>query len=311
MASVQATGGAGKSDVSVVVSTRNRPDHIVACVQSILSNSGVEFELVVVDQSDNDESRIAVASNVADPRLRWIASDTRGLSASRNVAIGSTNGPVLAFTDDDCRVPPGWVAAVHSKFSRDVDLGLLFGRVLCLGDDQAGGFAANFDPLIEREFLHRLPDAREPWGIGANMSVRRTVFDRIGTFDPVLGAGAPFHSAEETDLTIRAITAGFKVAYTPDAEVTHLGFRRGGDAARLIRGYGVGFGAALMKHARLGTPGSGRVLADWLAFHTRRSVRNAVRGQRNPGFGLVAAIMWGGVRSLRHAIDPARSIYLR
>ncbi len=295
--------------VSVVVSTRNRPSDIVPCIESILRNRAPAFELIVVDQSDDDASKTAVASQLADPRLRFIASTTRGLSNSRNVAVAAARAPVLAFTDDDCRVTPDWVGAVHARFAADPALALLFGGVVLRPEDRAIGYAAEFEPTIERELVGRLPDVHEPWGVGANMSVRRSVFERLGAFDPILGAGARFFAAEETDLTLRALGAGFKVVYTPDLPVTHLGVRSGADAGRLMRGYGIGLGAAITKHARLRTPGSAELLAAWLSLHARRSIGNALRGQKQPGFGLVAAVAWGSCRSLGHRVDHASMLY--
>src|SRR5579872_4331938 len=98
--------------VSVIVSTRNREDQIVPCLQSVLANEGSDFELVVVDQSDSDASFRAASKEISDSRLRWITSPTRGLSRSRNIAVVAARAPILAFTDDDCRVPADWVSTV-------------------------------------------------------------------------------------------------------------------------------------------------------------------------------------------------------
>jgi glycosyltransferase involved in cell wall biosynthesis len=296
--------------VTVVVSTRNRPEHVGACVESVLAMRDIDFELVVVDQSDTDESQRSVAASVVDARLRWIRTDTRGLSTSRNIAIDNARAPILVFTDDDCRVEPTWASGIAARFAADPALGMVFGRVALALEDRTQGFAADFEPAADRWLVGSLPEAHEAWGVGANMAVRRSAFDQIGTFDPKLGAGAALHAAEETDLTIRAVTAGLKVLYTPSVSVTHLGVRHGADASRLMRGYGIGLGAALMKHARLGTPGAKRLLANWVAAHARRSVGNALRGDRHPGFGLVAAVVWGGCRSFGFGLDRRRAVYV-
>ena len=77
--------------ISVIVATRNRPEHIALCIASILANTETEFELLVVDQSDTNASREVVEKLGPDSRLRLIESDTRGLSASRS-AGGSSEG---------------------------------------------------------------------------------------------------------------------------------------------------------------------------------------------------------------------------
>jgi glycosyltransferase involved in cell wall biosynthesis len=294
--------------VSVIVSTLNRPDQVVPCVRDLLANQRA-FEIIVVDQSKPEISEQARVACGADPRLIWIQSATRGLSTSRNVAVAAAKGDVFAFTDDDCRIPSDWVSRVETLFTADSELGLLFGAVILSEEDRARGYAAEFEPTETCTFRHVLPNLREPWGIGANMAIRRTVFDAVGLFDTKLGAGTKFPAGEEMDLTIRAITAGFKVMQTPSLEVTHLGVRVGAAASALMRGYGIGLGATLAKHVRLGTPGAAYVLTHWVTLQTGRTLSRVLRGHKQPGFGLLASVILGASRSIKIPIDKARQVY--
>ena len=216
--------------------------------------------------------------------------------------------PIIAFTDDDCRVPSDWLKNILMMFLNDPDLSLLFGAVVLRPEDRSG-FAAAFAPAGVRELQHRLPDMRLPWGIGANMAIRRNAFDLIGTFDPFLGAGAVFFAGEEIDMIIRALTAGLKVVETPHFFVLHLGVRRGRDASRLMRQYGMGFGATFSKHVRLRTPGAARALTQWLAIHGRQSIGKLFRGEKSPGVGLLAAVLWGACRSVASRLHEQRSLF--
>ena len=85
------------------------------------------------------------------------------------------------------------------------------------------------------------------------MSVRRSLFERLGTFDPLLGPGSPFRAGEESDLDIRAIAGGNKIINAAEITLLHLGVREGDEASNLMRGYGRAMGATLTKHVRLGT----------------------------------------------------------
>src|SRR5205823_722134 len=108
--------------VSVVVPTRNRPDQIEPCIKSILANPGDDYEVVVSDQSSDDATERAVAPYATNGRLRYVRTTTRGSSSSRNVGIASSRGPILAFTDDDCRVSPDWLAKIGAIFAADPDV---------------------------------------------------------------------------------------------------------------------------------------------------------------------------------------------
>jgi glycosyltransferase involved in cell wall biosynthesis len=81
--------------VSVVVATRNRPEHIAGCVASILANDEIPFELLVIDQSDTGPSRDVVSQAGPDPRLRWIRTDSRGLSIGRNTGVALARAPIV------------------------------------------------------------------------------------------------------------------------------------------------------------------------------------------------------------------------
>ena len=294
--------------VSVVVATRNRPEHIPECVASILANREIPFELLVIDQSDTNASRDVGGEAGADPRLRWITTDSRGLSIARNIGVTMARAPIVAFTDDDCRVPSNWVRSIFELFGSDPELRLLFGAVTVRPEDRSKGFAASFTPKGVRELRGRIPAMRTPWGIGANMAMLRSAFEVIGTFDPRLGAGTELFAGEEFDMTIRSLAAGLKVVETPHIGVVHLGVRSGEDASRLMRGYGVGFGAAFIKHVRLGTPGSLLALTEFFVLHVWRSLVKALRGHPTPGFGLLAGILWGAWRaSMRNLDEVPRS----
>jgi glycosyltransferase involved in cell wall biosynthesis len=294
--------------VSVVVPTRNRAPHVAPCIDSILANPGDAFELVVVDQSDDDSTERALADKKADRRFRLLRSPTRGASRSRNAGIAATRAPLVAFTDDDCRVAPDWIAQLERVFADHPDAAIVFGRVDLPENAFAGGFAADFQPH-RREYQHCFPGATVQWGIGANMAVRRSVLARIGTFDPMLGPGSVFPAAEDTDLTIRAIAGGYKILNVREVWVLHLGVRQGPEASILARGYGVALGAAFAKHVRLGTQGSGRLLCEWLLLHGAGGLKNVVRGKKPSGLGFVAGMLRGVGRSALEKLDRPAQVY--
>jgi glycosyltransferase involved in cell wall biosynthesis len=295
--------------LSVVVPTRNRPDHVGPCVASILANPG-SFELVLIDQSDTDATELAMQPYLRDPRFRIVRTTTRGASNARNLGVSGSSRPLIAFTDDDCRVAADWLRQVAKIFATDPAADIVYGRVTIPKHLQGKGFAADFEPR-RREYHGEFPAVDVPWGIGANMSVRRSLFERIGGFDVLLGPGAPFNASEEFDLMIRALASGSKVVNAAEVQVEHFGVREGDDASNLMRGYGVSVGATLAKHVRLRTPHSTGLALNWVVHFGFAGLRNALSGKRPTGLGLVAGMLKGMYLSSGRQIDHERHVYVR
>jgi len=103
---------------SIVVPTRNRGDLIMETIDSLLKLEGVDFEVVVVDQSTDERTAAAVAAAAnGDPRVRVVRTTTVGSSAARNVGALHAAGHVVAYTDDDCLVEPDWLELVREDIA--------------------------------------------------------------------------------------------------------------------------------------------------------------------------------------------------
>jgi hypothetical protein len=173
------------------------------------------------------------------------------------------------------------------------------------------GFAEWFEPRY-RTLKGRYPLGGKDWGITANMGIRRDALARIGLFDSMLGAGAPLRSGAEPDLLFRALRAGFTVVNAREVVVDHLGIRPfGPEARRLIRGYGLGTGAALFKHVRLGDPAGLGVYLQLLGWNVARVCAQLLRGQRPTGAGYLCSFVAGSVASFRFRVDRVQRRYLQ
>ncbi len=233
-------------EISIVLTTRNRGAQVLAALASILECRGPEIELLVVDQSD-DQSYLAALPQ--DPRLRPLRSGTRGLSRGRNEGVAAARYELVAFTDDDCLVPPDWPAAAARGLGQDGRVAMLFGNVLpevhhgqvVPGHVRSGRRRADF--LWQKNRVE---------GMGACMALRRSVWQELGGFDPLLGAGAEFRAGEDLDLAIRSLSAGYSIVEDSDFWVRHQGGRSGPSLDELIGNYWTGTGAVFAKHLRCG-----------------------------------------------------------
>lgn len=236
--------------MTVVISTRDRSDLILRSVQSVLGNDYPSFELRVVDQSEDNKTAEQLQPLLGSTPLCYLRTSTRGLSLGRNLGIDGALGELIAMTDDDCEVPHDWLRKIGAVFASDPRVDIVLGNVLAGPHDPRSGFIPSYfrkEPFLARS----VSDKTKVEGIGACMSLKRSVWKDLKGFDPLLGAGAPFRSAEETDFIVRALRVGYYVYETPDVSVTHHGFHLWKGGPDLIRGHMYGIGAMLAKHLKM------------------------------------------------------------
>ncbi|MEA2312351.1 MAG: hypothetical protein QOE28_2319 [Solirubrobacteraceae bacterium] len=260
--------------ISVVVATLDRPLHVARCVRSVLAGDVGPGELIVVDQSDGDGVRRALA-DIADPRVRVVHQAQRSASLARNRGVELAASEYVAVLDDDAEVGPSWLADIAAAL---LDLGepdALFGAIdappEAAGRDLAVSTHAVAAPVVWPATAH---PARP--GFGGHMVIRRTAFRELGGFDERLGPGSPLFGAEDIDLNYRLLRSGRTVASTPAVRMVHHQWRDDTALPRLMYGYNLGHSAFCAKHLRQGDLGALRLVARQ-ALDDVRMLASAIR----------------------------------
>lgn len=239
--------------LAVVLCTISRSPSAARAIDSIFAARPSPGLVVIVDQADSS-SFDHLQKFDGRPGVVRILDKGTGLSRARNIGTAAAEAAgfsFVAYTDDDCTVDPGWLAGLDSAFKKASDVALVFGTTKAAGHDRKQGTIPSY--MVSKSAIHRgLASKPLIEGMGACMSVRVPAWKQIGGFDDHLGAGTPLASAEENDLSIRLLRAGFAVAETPLAEVIHHGFRNRSEIAGLMAGYMRGSGAATAKMVRIG-----------------------------------------------------------
>ena len=92
-----------RPEVSVVISTYNRADSLLAAVSSVLvQDQAPPYELIVVDNNCADETAERIQQLARrDRRLRYVFEPRQGVSHGRNAGIATAQASIIAFTDDE------------------------------------------------------------------------------------------------------------------------------------------------------------------------------------------------------------------
>jgi len=222
--------------ISAVLTTFRRPQAAAQAVASILASRHDSFELVLVDQNSDDVSRNALGDLLSDPRLRYLRSEPCGLSAARNRATAVARAELIACTDDDCEVEPGWLAAMEQAFASEAAPDLVLGQVKACKHDQAAGFVPAC-PRPASRLTTTLEERPEIDVMGACMGIRRSVWAELGGFTEWIGPGMDPPAGDDFDIVVRALLAGHRVLEAPGPVVIHHGFRTWAEGLPLIDGY--------------------------------------------------------------------------
>ena len=265
--------------LSVIVCTRDRPQQLRRClarIGSLVHPTQGTVEILVVNNGRRDgvpELVDEVARGASLP-FRYLEEPAPGLARGRNRGLAEARGEIIAFTDDDCLPAEDWLAALETAFCRRA-VDLLGGRVeLHSPSDRP----VTIKTKPRRESLLAASDL-DGFLHGCNFAFRRSVVERIGGFDPRLGAGSLVPGAEDTDLVYRAFRAGFGVSYEPSVVVAHAHGRKTARAeARLRRRYRIALGALQTKYALRGD----RDMRAWLVRDLRRHLGAAGAAWRSP-----------------------------
>jgi len=181
--------------VSVIVPSYNRGYCIVQCLQSVLSQTFVDFEIIVVDDASGDDTRAQVAS-VFDSRIRYIVHDSnQGGAVARNTGIRIAQGEFIAFLDSDDSWQPDKLAKQIAALRRlGPAWGMSYTWLSCVDDD--GMETLRINPEFEGECFEEMLVSNFI-GSFSNIVVRKRFLLEVGMLDE------SFRSCQDWDLFIR------------------------------------------------------------------------------------------------------------
>ena len=228
----------GFPSLTVAICTKDRPDCLHRCLQSLVKlkecvTDGVsEFDIMVIDNAPSDDQTKQLVTHFSD--VRYLSEANPGLNFARNRALRETDCELLAYIDDDVVVDHGWLSGLHEAWSENPDAAAFTGQVLPMEleteaqilFERRGGFRRGFEKVRYTSTLsgddgYLYPCQTGIFGVGCNMAFRRQTLLAIGGFDEALDTGAPLPGGGDHDIFYQVIRAGYPLVYEPTYLVFH------------------------------------------------------------------------------------------
>ncbi len=205
----------GGSTLSVVMSTYNDGSYLLRSVGSILQQSFVDFEFIIVNDGSTDDTQ-ALLESLDDSRIRLVEQDNQGVVDALNRGVELAQGTYVARIDGDDRSAPERLRRQFEFMEsnpehvlvgtwwrvRDLD-GKLLGEYRCPTTD----VALRWKLLLDIPFPH------------SSMMIRRSAFEAVGGYD------AEYRFAQDYELVTRLAAVG-KIGAVPafltDWQLDHL-----------------------------------------------------------------------------------------
>lgn len=237
--------------VTVAVCTRNRIEEMARCLSFLEKLDYPNLDILVVDNEPATDSLLQLVKDHY-PQFRYVKEPRPGLSWARNRAISESSSEIIAFTDDDVIVDPGWVRALVATFSESPDIAAVTGLIapyeletepqLLFELRGKGGLGLGFERRLFRYDRSIGPQWKSletsQCGAGANMAFKRSIFGQVGLFDTALGAGTICGCGEDVQMFFRVLNEGHSIVYEPSALVHHRHRSSYEGLRRQLAGYG-------------------------------------------------------------------------
>jgi glycosyltransferase involved in cell wall biosynthesis len=227
--------------LSVIVPAYGVAHLVGEALCSLQAQSRPDWEAIVVDDGAPDDVAGALAPFAGDPRIRFLKTGNGGLSAARNRAIALARAEWIALLDGDDAYEPDYVQAMLAAVERHPAADFLTSDATYFGADRVGQRFSHHHPQSGALTLGSV--LRREFNVFVGCTMRRDAVAAVGGFDQGL------RTAEDLDLWVRLLAAGYRGAYLPEPLVRYR--RRPGSLSSDARSMAAGTRAAYEKFAGL------------------------------------------------------------
>ena len=101
------------SKISVVIPVYNKQAYIKDTINSVLTQSFADYELIIIDDGSTDNS-VSIIQNFDDSRIKFFSQENAGVSAARNRGVALAQSDIIAFLDADDTWYPNHLQEIYS-----------------------------------------------------------------------------------------------------------------------------------------------------------------------------------------------------
>jgi len=229
-------------DVTVIIPVFNGAHMLRAAIETAHANACIPHHLVISDDDSTDSEMRAYLERLASSWTVLYHKGTRGFPHNVNFAVSHTTEPFICLLNSDTRACRFWLKEMMAEME-DPTVGIV-GAKLIYPKDATNGYpdciqhcGVARDSVGQHYHIWRgaprdAPEANERREINAVtfacVLIRRTCWDAVGGLDEGFIGG----QFEDIDFNIRARQLGWKVIYTPKAELYHREHGSGEDFAK-------------------------------------------------------------------------------
>lgn len=236
-------------DISIIIVNYNSARMVADCINSIAEKTeGVGYEIIVVDNASKDHS-VALLEKAFGSQITVIASDINlGFGKANNLGVMYASGKYLFFLNPDTILVNNAIQYLYLYLEKHPETGIAGGNLYTPDMEPAPSHCMVFDDLeTEREkaswrkilfgkvkqklsdkkikekkqfvdeFNYLEQEKQVAYVFGADMMMKREVFESAGGFDPDF-----FMYAEEEYLSWRITQKGYRIVNVPQARIIHL-----------------------------------------------------------------------------------------
>jgi glycosyltransferase involved in cell wall biosynthesis len=226
--------------VSVVIPVYNVESLVGTTLQSVLQQTYLDFEVIVVDDGSTDGS-LEICQGFKDARIRIVSQKNRGLAGARNTGIRHAQGEYIAFLDSDDLWLPEKLAKHVAHLDASPAVGVSFSRSCFI--DEAGTDLGIYQMPKLTEITPGHLFCRNPIGNGSAVVIRRAVLEEIQFQDHLYGEMEDFYfddtfrQSEDIECWLRIVLqTQWKVEGIPEA-LTLYRVNTGGLSANVLNQY--------------------------------------------------------------------------
>ncbi len=219
--------------VSYVICTYNRERFLPIAIASWVQQYGLDWdeaELIIVDNNSTDDTPGVVKrfqQHYPNLRIIYTTEEKQGLSNARNKGIETATADWIAFLDDDAYVDQYYHTNLVSFIKRNADTYKAIGGPILLDFEEKpprwytpylGSLFGYFKP-----YRHSRDFGEGFYPRGSNMIFHRSLFEKYGNFNPLLGRiGKNMLGSEEKEMFQRIYQGNEKVYYLSSLIMYHL-----------------------------------------------------------------------------------------